>query len=228
MKIDNIKSHLKTLFLTFDRAGVGAVFIVFVSHVAFTVSYLMPPNPIKNKISETVQSYMGSLFYQNWHLFSPNPGIRYSRLEVACDARKKEEIDLIWEDIESQKQSVHEVTRVLGVSKSLQYYRHIGDSLWNKFVTEYQKCKSVYSESNKCLQLSKTKVQSSTHFKLIDRYAADFCLKKDSSPNFQVRLTRSNPIPFSKRANFEQLPHAETLSFKTHFLSEVQNNEHNN
>jgi Family of unknown function (DUF5819) len=223
-----LNDKFRPSFVTLDYIGVGAVFALFGLHVVFTASYLMPPNPLKNKVSSVVQSYMGNLFYQNWHLFSPNPGIRYSRIEVACSAGIQAKPEFNWEDIESQKQRVHEATRILGVSKSLQYYRHAGDTLWNRFVAEYQNCKITNPESKECIKSSKTKLESSAYFKLIDRYANDFCSRKDSSPGFKFRLTRSNPVAFSKRANREESQISETLSFATHSHSEVQNYDHVN
>ena len=49
---------------------------VLAYHLGMTLIYLSPPNLLKQELGARAERYMGTLFYQNWHLFSPEPGMK--------------------------------------------------------------------------------------------------------------------------------------------------------
>ena len=49
------------------------VSVVFVFHFSMIGLYLLPLNPVKLAFNPYLVAYVDSLFYQNWHLFGPDP-----------------------------------------------------------------------------------------------------------------------------------------------------------
>ena len=54
-------------------AVTAVVSVVFVFHFSMIGLYLLPLNPVKLAFSPYLVAYVDSLFYQNWHLFAPDP-----------------------------------------------------------------------------------------------------------------------------------------------------------
>ena len=69
---------------------------VFLFHFMVTCLYLTPLNPVKLRLSGFVNSYMNTLFKQNWHLFAPNPISQSMSLLGRCRIQGK---DTPWIDI---------------------------------------------------------------------------------------------------------------------------------
>jgi hypothetical protein len=60
-----------------------ATITVGAAHALAVAVYLLPPSPLKERFGGPVTSYVNTLFRQNWHLFSPNPGTTFSRGPVS-------------------------------------------------------------------------------------------------------------------------------------------------
>lgn len=66
--VRRVKEHSWTV------AAVGVVVsVVFLFHFAMTGLYLLPLNPVKLTWNPYLMRYVDPFFYQNWHLFAPDP-----------------------------------------------------------------------------------------------------------------------------------------------------------
>lgn len=61
--------------------------LLLIVHFAFTVAYLMPPNPLRLEHQAAISGYMEPYFAQNWSLFAPDPIVDTRLLLVACRRR---------------------------------------------------------------------------------------------------------------------------------------------
>ncbi|MGZ3800097.1 MAG: DUF5819 family protein [Bdellovibrio sp.] len=58
--------------------------VVMLFHLSMHVLYLAPVNPATPRYSKITDSYMGSFFTQNWHLFAPEPATSSLNLLFRC------------------------------------------------------------------------------------------------------------------------------------------------
>jgi hypothetical protein len=105
----------------------ACVSLLTATHVAMTAIYLSPPNLLQQTVGEIVQDYMSPLFYQNWHLFSPRPGITSTKLAVRC--HDADAGWTAWLDPLVTLYDEHYKYRVLGYGKVLYVYREIAIDL---------------------------------------------------------------------------------------------------
>lgn len=54
-------------------------------HLGMHILYLAPTNPATQEYSQVVDTYMGSFFTQNWHLFAPEPATSSLQLAYRCN-----------------------------------------------------------------------------------------------------------------------------------------------
>lgn len=104
-----------------------AVLVALGGHVLLTLIYLSPPNIAQEHLGGVAERYMKPLFHQNWHLFSPNPGISTRKLAVRCQSDEDQWSD--WFDPTEALIAQHNANRFSGVGKLLYVYRAVGDDL---------------------------------------------------------------------------------------------------
>ena len=62
--------------------GLGILFVIF--HLGMLTIYHGPPSITKLEAGQFAKAYIDPILHQNWHLFSPNPGISHAILGVRC------------------------------------------------------------------------------------------------------------------------------------------------
>ena len=67
-RVRRVRDHRWTV-----AAVAVVVSVAFVFHFAAIGFYLLPLNPVKLAWNPLLASYVNPLFYQNWHLFAPDP-----------------------------------------------------------------------------------------------------------------------------------------------------------
>ena len=78
-------------------AAVAAVVsVVFVFHFSMIGLYLLPLNPVKLAFNRYLVVYVDPLFYQNWHLFAPDPINSNQSVIGMCRA---DDVESDWFDI---------------------------------------------------------------------------------------------------------------------------------
>ena len=115
-----------------------AVLLLLGGHVLSTLLYLSPPNVAKEHLGEVADAYMRPLFYQNWHLFSPNPGISSRKLAVRCGTQDQPWSE--WFDPLEGLLAEHYDNRISGTGKLLYLYRAVGDDLRLEMKKTMAKC----------------------------------------------------------------------------------------
>ena len=109
--------------------GLGILFVVF--HLGMLAIYHGPPSITKLKAGQFATSYINPLLGQNWHLFSPNPGISHSILSVRCKNTGEDWRD--WHDPAQPLESEFNSRPLSGLGVVLRIYRtpasHLNDVL---------------------------------------------------------------------------------------------------
>jgi hypothetical protein len=206
------KKPLKNrVFYRYLDYGLAVLFVgILTHHLVQTLLYLMPPNPLKNSVADSVKDYMVPFFSQNWHLFSPNPGKTYVRLEVQCPKFSSSDR---WMDIEQDRQNFHEWTRISGTSKVLAYYRTLGDTLWKRSVSHFTAClKDGTMDGKSCYANSVHQIKQSPLFEVAQQYALKACEEPEGG-SVPLRVTQYSPVAFSKRTQAENATTPVTFDF---------------
>jgi hypothetical protein len=177
------------------------IVLILSHHMLVTAFYLSPKNPIKTKLNSYLQKYMGPLFYQNWHLFSPNPGTKFIRLQALC----KNEISSNWIQPMGNIEKSHQLTRILGSGKVLYYYREIGEDLWNQTTSRFHECSknkigTQGTVIEECQRQAIENSQGAFELKRAVLYGKKSCeILKNNSKLSALKIIRFEPVQYSKR-----------------------------
>src|SRR5690606_23254929 len=107
---------------------------------------LSPPNLLKQELGAQAERYMGTLFYQNWHLFSPEPGISTTKFAFRCVADGRE-----WGPWRDPLVSLHDdfyAHRVGGYGKLIYVYRDLAIGLKQSMQKLQRACLERYPEDD--------------------------------------------------------------------------------
>lgn len=161
-------------------------------HVFATVLYVGPKNVFKQKLQVIVEDYMEPIFYQSWHLFSPNPGISSISLWVNCDSKTED-----WFDSTEDLQEEHNAYRVTSAGKLLYVYRALASDLYHEVKDIIRD--DCETSTQKCIDDSILKCKTTTEYERAIVYANRLCKAKgkalDSAP--VLRLSRFWPLQYS-------------------------------
>lgn len=186
---------------------------ILVFHFLMTAVYLSPPNLLKRDLGRLAWRYMSPLFYQNWHLFSPNPGISSTKLAIRCwspDTGWGE-----WRDPLAELYPKHYRWRISGYGKVIYIYRDVGLSL-NRLVREkLVECLERHAARPEEVQreCSEQRIAPRLHdepaFALSVRLAARTCESagpmEDRVQRLQFKVVEFFPRKFSERNQMEKL-----------------------
>lgn len=191
------------------NAGVAAAALAGLCfHLVMTAVYLGPPNLIKMEYGAAVQRYMLPLFYQNWHLFSPNPSVSSTKLVVRCEQ------DGAWGDWQDPLEywyEKHYRYRVTGHGKVIYAIRAVGTDLLNKLSSIQGACLEGYDEvtpaANKLCHLkAKEDVMSTEQFRRSAALAGSVCAitapgwsMSTGHSDYQLKLLQMFPRKYSER-----------------------------
>ena len=182
------------------------VCVVFLFHFTMTALYVLPFNPIKNKLNNLNVFYMEPLFTQNWKLFAPNPlsNNYYVYIQVKDPSGKKSK----WIDISTPLYEANHTNRFSPVNKLVR----IGTSAFMQSVHSDELLDKI-EQRKKELDHQQSKVEKNNVNKEIKHYQEDgkhqlynfgyFYVekqfKKQNIHKIRIRVLREEPIPFSKR-----------------------------
>lgn len=119
---------------------------VFVTHLGITLVYLSPANLLKKEGGQFADRYMKVLFYQNWHLFSPEPGISTTKFAFRCYPEGGE-----WGQWHDPLVSLHEdfyKHRVGAYGKLIYVYRDLAIGLKQALGRHQRTCLERYPEDD--------------------------------------------------------------------------------
>jgi hypothetical protein len=205
-KINRILSNNKLQCIKIYIVSIVALLtmLAFSNHFIMLFIYLSPNNPLKTAMNKRITNYIEPIFRQNWHLFSPNPGVEFTRIEIQC---KSLTASSGWFDPTFDIQNFHNKTRITGASKLLYLYRDLSDSLISEIRNAIPKCTS--ENENSCIaKLDISKIRNSISFSNINKFANQSCSKwskslannanKSASFSHNIRLVKYKAISFSK------------------------------
>ena len=183
----------KNIFILF---GVG---VLVIGHILMTLIFLSPDNLIKNKLGKTAFHYMKPFFYQNWHLFSPNPGISSTKLWVRCEGLKGKWND--WEDPFSSIQEDFYKNRFSGKGKLLRVYQELSKGVVKEYDDIKEKCMKEKNDTKFCLNPSNymKELLSGPAYQLADDFAMMVCSKRKDGVGYQVKVITFFPKKYSER-----------------------------
>ena len=106
-------------------------------HLLMTAVYLSPPNLLRLQFGRLADAYMHPMFYQNWHLFSPNPGVTTTKLAVRY---RSDEGWSAWFDPLQEMQETHYAYRITGHGKLMYIYGNVAMDLQRAYTRELESC----------------------------------------------------------------------------------------
>lgn len=173
--------------------AVAALVLVF--HLFMIFVYLGPPNLLQLHVGELAFGYVQNIFYQNWHLFSPNPGISSVKFAVRC--ADDEGHWSSWKDPFAGALEQHKWTRITGYSKVLMLFGDIAQSLKKELSREQKAC-----PDGNCPRNIDDALQEKPK-ELARRFALDYCLtrhpeKPKHLAGIQFKVLEFFPVPFTK------------------------------
>ncbi|NPC91741.1 DNA-directed RNA polymerase subunit beta [Bacillus sp. WMMC1349] len=180
--------------------------ILFVFHFSLTALYVLPFNPIKNKINAPILAYMHPLFAQNWQLFAPNPLSRDTYVNVQVRDKNGEESS--WIDISTPLYDANHKNRIspintlvrLGTGAYMQTVNE--DKLMNKIeLKKSMENPHLESQNNKDKELTDYQKDGIQMLYNLGQHYAEIYFKNQNIEELRVRVLRTEPIPFSKRNN---------------------------
>lgn len=196
---------------TWTKLSSTLVVCVLLFHVAMTVVYLSPANLLKAAFGSTSSAYMGRFFYQNWHLFSPNPGISTTRLWIRCQGDRAWGG---WVEPTEKLQTEYYANRISGKGKVLYVYNGISKNLVTTLNRMIRECGDVNATCD--TEEIQRRVKDSGSYDLASRYAEGICrsiLPTPSAIKYQFKLMTFQPKQFSRRHNEKLWSSVSTVEF---------------
>ena len=114
-------------------------------HAGATAIYLSPPNLVKKEMGQIVTAYMNPLFHQNWHLFSPNPGIRSVNFCIRCKPDTEGEWTPWLDPFQKTRKKAH-VNPFIGATKLMYVYRFVPESIFRVIDSHIQQATKNQTE----------------------------------------------------------------------------------
>lgn len=208
--------------------------IPFAWHVCATALYLGPVNLLEIELQNAVKTYMHPLFYQNWHLFSPNPGISSDIMQLRCK-RADEKDWRKWVDPTEGIRHRFNQNRMSGRGKVLYIYRQLPKGVFDSYRKQQKTCMSQETKKRKeagekidTQALSRNEcgydnvlplVREQREYRLARRFALDVCEATYGDGvndiQTQIRVGRVMPKPFTERHTKERWGRVVNLQFPT-------------
>lgn len=181
--------------------AIGVSMVVAV-HIGMIAVYLSPPNLVRRRLGLTADRYVGMLFYQNWHLFSPTPGITSTKFAVRCRAAGSGWTGY-FDPVESMY-AAHYRSRVLGYGKVLYVHREVGMGVKEEIDRKRAECFSKLRPNEDTAPCAAERIiptlGQSFAFDLARRYAAQACTDRGIGPGaVQFKIVEFFPLKYSER-----------------------------
>lgn len=171
-------------------------------HIGMIAVYLSPPNLIRKEIGLVADRYTGMLFYQNWHLFSPTPGITSTKFAVRCRDRGSDWTGY-FDPVESMY-AAHYRSRALGYGKVLYVYREIGIGLKQEVDRKRAECYAKLGRGDDEARCAANRmiptIGPSFALDLARRYSAQTCADRGmGGGDVQFKIVEFFPLKYSER-----------------------------
>ncbi len=196
-------------------------------HVLMIALYLLPNNLLTIHLGTFNREYMHPFLYQNWHLFSPNPGFSQNRLWFRYQLETGDWTP--WSDPLDRFQRAHERNRLGGIGRRNRIYRTLVDEVRRAYyedpeapTTEIkdnpddsEEAEATESEEQEHQRRVK-QVRDNPVSEVIQRFALDWAKLEDisSSPAaFQYQVMRFYPRRFSNTNKLQRFEKVRKIEF---------------
>jgi hypothetical protein len=171
-------------------------------HIVMIAVFLSPPNLVRRSIGLTADRYIGLLFYQNWHLFSPTPGITSTKFAVRCRAQGSDWSGYV--DPVERMYAAHYRSRILGYGKVLYVHREVGIGLKQEIDRKRADCYAKLGQTGDARHCAADRViptiGQSFAYDLARRYAAQTCTNRGMRRGeVQFKIVEFFPLKYSER-----------------------------
>ncbi|SMF16557.1 DUF5819 family protein [Pseudobacteriovorax antillogorgiicola] len=172
---------------------------LLIHHLLMTALFLGPSNLVKQALASHVDAYMNPLFVQNWHLFSPNPGIRSVNLWVRC--RGAEDWS-DWQDPFAKLRTLAQTNPMSGETKLLYVYRYIPQSLFRLIESVVEQSKEAKEEIS--FQEAFDQILATPDYKKAEDMVLSLCYPHDKNRHAkqfeaQFKILKIAPPKYSER-----------------------------
>ena len=155
-----------------------------IAHLGIHALYLAPNNPATPQYMSFVDTYMGTFFTQNWHLFAPEPATASLQLSYRCDSLQT------WKFPLSDMLEDHKSLPVTAKGKQSYVLQHLAREIFNSKI------------------LKKTDA-AMDELHILQRYLQDQCGEQAAA---EVRIQRVFTQDYSKRFSNTEV-RTETFTF---------------
>lgn len=194
-------------------AGVVAL-AMFVFHLACTILYLLPRNPLSNTYQPLTSRYMEPIFSQSWQLFAPEPATYSLKLWYRYD-RGNGWTD--WRDPIHSLVAAHQHNRFSANGKLLRIYEHMTSEVAQVYSQLRVQFRCV-ARDTLCLNRMQRSWEQEEIYASINRFLSALAQKEigplpDGGIKVQYVVVKLYPNQFSARTRNTPFGFAEYLEF---------------
>lgn len=191
----------------------------FVGHFTLVALLLSPANPLVGAVGPLATLYHNGATYQNWHLFSPDPGISSTFLSVRCSTSDG---PTEWFDpLDRVEPFAGAADRTLDMKRTLQLRRSMPMRVWSEAERLHARCKDLEAEERtQCILEQRDQFVASAPMAAALRASAAACqaVTGDAAPVFELEIVRTLPKRYSQRDDARPFAQAQRIAFEEAFV----------
>lgn len=191
----------------------------FVGHFTLVALLLSPANPLVGAAGPLATLYHNGATYQNWHLFSPDPGISSTFLSVRCKAADG---PTEWFDpLDRVEPFAGAKDRTLDMQRTLQLRRSLPMRVWSEAERLHARCKDSSDEDRtQCILDQRAQFVVSAPMAAALRAAAVACqvATHETAPVFELEIIRTLPKRYSQRDDARPFAEVQRIAFEEAFV----------
>lgn len=166
-------------------------------HLLMIGLYLGPANLAKKELSRVVEAYVLPLFYQDWHLFSPNPGFQVTRVWVKCTDEKGKTGE--WLDALLPFERAHYRNRLSSHGTFVHVVQKNAEDLMKEYYARKEACGKTGKRCREATLIEQT--SRLPVYEMQVRFANDVCTQSlgHRAAATQTKVLRLTPRAYSHR-----------------------------
>lgn len=192
----------------------------FVGHFTLVGLLLSPTNPLVGAAGPLATLYHNGATYQNWHLFSPDPGISSTFLSVRCWT--PDGATAWFEPLAHIEPFAGAEDRTLDMKRSLQLRRSLPMRVWSEAEKLDARCAGHEDQADRtqCILEQREQFLVSPPMGAAQRAAAAACeaVTEGAALAFELEIVRTLPKRYSQRHDPSPFADAQRIAFEEAFV----------
>ncbi len=192
----------------------------FVGHFTLVGLLLSPANPLVGVAGPVASLYHNGATYQNWHLFSPDPGISSTFLSVRCWT--PEGVTTWMDPLDHIEPLASAADRTLDMKRSLQLRRSMPMKVWSEAEKLNARCTQVEDEAarTECIIEQRALFVTSTPMRAAQRASSAACsaITDDTAIAYELEIVHTLPKRYTERDDPRPFGEAQRIEFEEPFL----------